>query len=337
MNVLYVGNKLAVHGGALTGIEILGPLLEASGYKLRYASSQRNKARRLAEMLLATFKNRKWAHFVLIDTYSTSNFWYAVAVAGLCRIFKVPYVPILHGGNLPFRLVHSPRASASLFGGARINVAPSGYLKKAFADAGFRVRAVPNPISTDKFPFKNREVAAPKLLWVRALGPMSNPAMAIRTLAEITKAHPYATMAMVGPDKAGITPELRQMADALGVKVQFTGSLSQAQWSGLSTEFDIFINTSTVDNAPFSLVEAMSLGLFVVSTDVGGIPFVAADGADAVLVPANDHIAMAAAVLRIMGDSGLRKKLQIGAREKSHRFSPEAVIPKWDEILQGAL
>ena len=71
MNVLYIGNRLSAHGKSPTGIEILGPLLEKRGHNLRYASSKMNKIVRLSQMLAATFRSRKWADVVLIDTYST--------------------------------------------------------------------------------------------------------------------------------------------------------------------------------------------------------------------------------------------------------------------------
>ena len=161
MNLLYIGNKLSRHGGSLTGIEILGPLLESEGYDLRYASEKQNKVLRLAHMLIMVFQSRKWAHCVLIDTYSTANFWYAVLTAGMCRAMNIPYIPILHGGNLGNRLRNSPKACRRLFGMAKVNIAPSGFLHKVFTDAGFEVKLIPNPVSLENFEFRLREAAGP--------------------------------------------------------------------------------------------------------------------------------------------------------------------------------
>ncbi|NJW55694.1 glycosyltransferase family 1 protein, partial [Salinimicrobium sp. CDJ15-91] len=46
---------------------------------------------RLADMLFTIFRNRKTAEYVLIDTYSTQNFWYAYAVARLCHNLNLKY------------------------------------------------------------------------------------------------------------------------------------------------------------------------------------------------------------------------------------------------------
>ena len=61
-------------------------------------------------------------------------------------------------------------------------------------------------------------------------------------------------------------------------------------------EFDIFLNTTFVDNTPVSVLEAMACGLCVVSTDVGGLSFLLEHEGDALLVPPDNPKAMAAAV-----------------------------------------
>src|SRR5690606_24786051 len=117
--------------------------------------------------------------YVLIDTYSTSNFWYAFAVSQLCRFLRLKYIPILHGGNLPVRLANNPRLCRMVFKYAHVNVAPSGYLQQAFSDAGFSVIKIPNPFDAADFPYKHRQFVGPKLLWVRSFAAIYNPEMAL--------------------------------------------------------------------------------------------------------------------------------------------------------------
>ena len=61
----------------------------------------------MIEMILKTAKYAKKVDCVLIDTYSTKNFWYAFIISQLCRILKLKFIPKLHGGNLPSRIVRS--------------------------------------------------------------------------------------------------------------------------------------------------------------------------------------------------------------------------------------
>ncbi len=86
----------------------------------------------------------------------------------------------------------------------QINVAPSGYLYNAFAKAGFsNIKHIPNTIELENYPFKERLVFKPNLLWVRSFAEIYNPLMAIKVLEKLLQKYPEATLTMVGPDKDG--------------------------------------------------------------------------------------------------------------------------------------
>lgn len=328
-NVLYIGNKLTAAGKNPTGIEILGPLLERHGYHLRYASAKANKLKRLTEMLWMTFHSRRWANAVLIDTYSTSNYWYAVLVSQLCRLLGLRYIPILHGGNLPSRL-RNKTLSRMVFGHAFCCVAPSRYLADAFKARGFDVRYIPNPIDLTAFAFKPRDIVRPNLIWVRSLSEIYNPMMALLALKELND--PNSRLLMVGYD-GGLLAELREFAKINQLNVEFSGKLTQQQWAERAANCDIFLNTSQVDNAPFSLIEALSLGLFVVSTNVGGIPYLVRDGKEAILVSPGDYIGMTAGIKRILSDTKLRSTLTENAAKLVAECASGKVISRWNQIL----
>jgi glycosyltransferase involved in cell wall biosynthesis len=333
--LLYVGNKLSSHGSNTTAIETLGPMLEREGFTLRYASSKKNKVLRLLDMAMATLRFARSSGYVLIDTYSTSNFWYAFTVSQLCRLLRTPYIPILHGGDLPKRLAQNPRLCRLIFAHAFVNVAPSGYLLEAFGRAGFgNVILIPNAIAIQDYPFKKRENIGPKLLWVRSFAPLYNPEMALGVLAEVAKQFPDAVLCMVGPDKDGNLEKLRQKAFEWGISVEFTGRLPKSEWIRLSETYDIFINTTHKDNTPVSVIEAMALGLAVVSTNVGGLPFLLEDHQTALLVPDNDHQKMADCVIDLLKNATLHDKLVQNAYSFTRKFDEANVAAQWLGILK---
>ena len=210
-NLLYIGNKLSEHGLTVTSIETLGILLENEGYNLLYASTKKNKTVRLVDMLLTTLKNRKHIDYVLIDTYSTYNFWYAFLVSQLCRILKLKYIPKLHGGDLPHRLIKNPKLCRMIFKNAYRNVAPSAYLLDAFKNRDFaELIYIPNTIELHKYPFKLRPDTFPKLLWVRSFTSIYNPEMALKVFYELQKDFPDCELCMVGPDKDGTLIKFRR-------------------------------------------------------------------------------------------------------------------------------
>lgn len=334
-NLLYIGNKLARHGYNQTSIETLGPLLESQGYNVKYASSRKSKVWRMWEMFLQTVRLRNWTDYVLIDTYSTYNFWYAFIISQVCRILKIKYIPKLHGGDLPNRLRKSPRLCKMIFSNSYLNIAPSGYLLSAFRDAGFdKTFYIPNTIEIRNYQFKIRRKLRPRILWVRSFSSIYNPEMAIRALELVKKDYPDAEMCMVGPDKNGNLAKIKQLALSHGLKVKFTGRISKEEWTSISQNYDIFINTTHYDNTPVSVIEAMALGLPVVSTNVGGIPFLLKDRKTALLVDDNDAEHMAACILEILSSQNLKNVLVQNALNLVKGFDAEKVKWKWFEILK---
>ncbi len=333
MYILYIGNKLLKHGYSATNIETLGPLLEKEGYTLFYASDKLNYLLRLFDMLTSVWRNRKIVDYILIDTYSRKSLWGTLLVATLCRMLNLRYITILHGGNLPKELNAKPILTKWIFGGAYRLIAPSGYLKYEFEKRGYRVLLIPNNININAYLFKQRDKIKPDLLFVRSFHEVYNPEMAIKVLAKLKKAKPNATLCMIGPDKDGSMERCKLLAEELGVinDVLFTGKLTKEEWHRLSEEYDVFINTTNVDNTPVSVIEAMALGLPVVSTNVDGLPYLLEDGKDALMVEKGDVDGMVGAVIKLIDDDEIVKKLAGNGRIKAESFDWDVVKMIWNK------
>lgn len=334
-HLLYIGNKLANNGGNPTGIDVLGPLLEQEGYSISYASTKRNRLFRLLEMLFATCFVRN-IDYVLIDTYSTTNFWYAYFVSQLCRLRRLKYIPILHGGNLPNRWETHPKSCQRIFYHAYRNVCPSLYLMEAFGNVGCpNLVHIPNAINLEDYRYKERPLANPKILWVRAFAALYNPEMAIHVFNKLLKTFPNAELCMVGPDKDGSGVKTKILAESLGIQVDFKGKLTRKEWTELAQNYDLFINTTHFDNTPVSVIEAMSIGLAVVSTDVGGIPFLITNQEDGLLVADNDVVSMHNALLFLLKNPSEFIKITKKARIKASFFEWNQVKDKWFLIFNN--
>ncbi|MBU2929537.1 glycosyltransferase family 4 protein [Winogradskyella psychrotolerans] len=333
INVLYIGNNLKNKRSNISGVQTLGVLLEGDGFTVYYASSIPNKILRLLDMLWCVFKLQHKVDYVLIDTYSTQNFYYALLVSQCCRLFKIPYVPILHGGNLSARLENNPKLSAAIFKNAHQNVSPSLFLKEIFQNYGYDTIHISNAIEIQNYPLTCKTFDAPKLLWVRSFSKIYNPKLAIRVFSILKKTYPNATLCMVGPDSDGTLRKVSDLALELNLNVKFTGKLSKSEWIALSKQYNIFINTTNVDNTPVSVIEAMALGFPIVSTNVGGIPFLISHNDDGVLVSPNDIDAMVNAIIKIQLDQNLRTNLMTNARLKSEHFTWSAIKPLWKSLL----
>lgn len=311
-------------------------MLRKEGYKVKTASTRSNKGLRLIEMLELIVRYHKTTDVVLIDTYGAMNFYYAYLVAKTCQAYNLEYIPILHGGNLPERLHASKKYSKSLFGKAKINIAPSKFLYDIFKAEGFyNIKIIPNAIQMENYPFKKRENFAPKLLWVRRFQKRYNPVMALEVLLLLKKDYPNAKLCMVGPDKDGTMKTCKKFAAKNQLDIEFTGKLKKKAWAKLSKNYDFFINTTNIDNTPISVIEAMSLGLAVVSTNVGGMPVLIKNNDDGLLVPVNNAQDMAAEIDRLIKNPKKAQSLTENARKKVENFAWEKVKTDWNRVLNS--
>ena len=139
---------------------------------------------------------------------------------------------------------------------------------------------------------------------------------------------------MVGPfvdhsynECLSLTSELK-----LENSVAFTDVLLKEDWHKKSEDYDVFINTTNFDNTPVSVMEAMALGLPIVSTNVGGMPFLIEDVSDGLLVSKSNAEEMTNAIVSLLNNNHIN--LAVNARKKVENFSWDANKEKWFQILK---
>jgi glycosyltransferase involved in cell wall biosynthesis len=136
-----------------------------------------------------------------------------------------------------------------------------------------------------------------------------------------------------GPD----TDELRTLASdlGLGTSVVFRGLLTNPfPQVAASTAF---VMSSEEEGFGLVLVEAMALGVPVISTDCPGGPReILRDGAAGLLVPADDEQALAQAMQRIAVDPSLQRRLASAGTERAKDFTPSVVGRAWLDVLHDA-
>ena len=105
-------------------------------------------------------------------------------------------------------------------------------------------------------------------------------------------------------------------------------------YSGL----DVVTLSSFNEGLPVALIEAMAAGKPVVSTDVGGVRDLILDGDNGLLVPSNDHRALALAILYLLGKPGRRKMMgQAGRRKAYPLFDKNRLLEDIDRLYRSLL
>lgn len=334
--VLMVGNFLSSTHSTLDVCEELAGRLGASGWPIFTTSSRPGRVLRLLDMLSTVWSMRRRYAIAQVDVYSGPAFVWAEAACWTLRRADKPYILSMHGGDLPAYARRWPWRVRRLLRSAAIVTTPSSYLLEHMRVYRSDLRLLPNAIDVSAYKFRLRRRPQPHLVWLRAFDAIYNPSLAPRVLARLVGDFPDIHLTMVGPDKGdGSLQAMQQVAKELGVadRISLPGGVPKAEVPVWMDKGDIFLNTTNVDNTPVSVLESMACGLCVVSTSVGGIPYLLEHEKDALLVPPGDAQAMAEAVRSIRLRPGLAEQLSGNARTKVEQFDWSVVLPQWETLL----
>jgi glycosyltransferase involved in cell wall biosynthesis len=335
-SVLIIGNFLSQSIGNRSVCEDLAERLPKYGWQVSTTSHWPGRIRRLVDMLSTAWRTREHYWIAQVDLYSGPAFFWAAAVCALLRMLHKPYVLTLHGGNLPEFSRRRPWMTKKLLQSAAAVTAPSGYLLEEMSEYRADIQVLPNAITLSNYPFVPRNGARPRLVWVRAFHHIYHPELAVRVLARLKDKFPEIERTMAGPDKGDGSFEATQaLAKELGVEkqIKLLGRIPKNEIAKWINAGDIFLNTSSVDNTPVTVLEAMACGACVVTTKVGGIPYLCSHGTDSMLGPAGDVTAMAANVARVLSEPELASSLSRNARSRVELLDWSAILPRWSALL----
>lgn len=202
-------------------------------------------------------------------------------------------------------------------------------------------RAAAGPLAP--LPEAMARIDSPDAVWagtVARLVPVKDIGLMLRAFARVAEAMPEARLAIVGDGPERVN--LEQEADRLGLtgRVAFTGRVKTI-WPALR-RMSVFVLTSSSEGLPLSIMEAMSTGLPVVATDVGGVCEVVQEGVTGFVVPRREGAgedfvedALATRIISLFKSPDLCLRMgQAGAFRVEQEFSPAAAARQYLQAYQ---
>jgi L-malate glycosyltransferase len=200
------------------------------------------------------------------------------------------------------------------------------------------IELIPNFVDTERFsPARDRPIeqgAKRRLIHVSNFRPVKRVQDVLQVFARVrakTPAHLY----LVGDG-----PE-RSRAEQLARELQLQGDVcflgKQLSFIEVLRASDVFLLPSESESFGLAALEAMSSGVPVVASDVGGVPEVVRDGETGFLCAVGDVDAMADRALAILSDPGLHRRMARAARERAETVFPRAPIVARYEAFYRAL
>ena len=352
LRVALVGPLAPPAGGMANQTRQLAELLRAAGAQVELVQTNRpyapawagrlpgvRAAFRLLPYLAALW--RGCGHADVVHLMSNSGWaWhlFSVPAVWIAALRGKPVLVNYRGGEAAGFLARSAAQVRLTMRRAAVLAVPSGFLQQVFGAHGMPAAVLPNIVDLGRYrPRAERRPLDAHVVVTRNLEPLYDNASAIKAFAQLAAGRPGArlTIAGSGPQQA----ELEALAAALGVadRVRFAGRLDRGEVAALLQDADLSLNPSLADNMPNSVLEALAAGVPVVSTQVGGVPFVVEHERTALLVPPGDAEAMARAMARLLDDAALWRRLSDDGLAEVQRYTWTAVAPTLASLYRRAL
>jgi glycosyltransferase involved in cell wall biosynthesis len=205
-----------------------------------------------------------------------------------------------------------------------------------------KIAVIPNavPASPEKGPgappLQDELRDGPLVGVVARLQPEKGVATFLKAVARVAKVVPRARFIVAGDGP--LRAELEALVGRLGLEqnVYFLGFRSDPR--ALIGLLDVLVVPSHTEGAPLVVLEAMAAGVPVVASAVGGIPDQVRHGEDGLLVPPGDPAALGDAVLELLGDPGLARRMgAAGSRKAATDFSHATMVERAVKVYRTAL
>ena len=193
-----------------------------------------------------------------------------------------------------------------------------------------RVVAVWNGIDISRFQYEGPCANGPIVAVGRVSSEKSFETL-IQAVALVQRGHPQVHLEIAGDGPC--MPELRKLADQLGVsdRIRFLGQVRDV--AAILGRASLFALPSLTEGISLTLLEAMSRGLPVVATAVGGTPEAVADGETGVLVPPRSPAELAEAILQILKAPELGRRMGLaGRRRVEAHFEVRRMVAQYEGL-----
>lgn len=172
-----------------------------------------------------------------------------------------------------------------------------------------------------------------EIVSVGRLMPSKNHKLLIDAFALIHKKYPEHQLVIYG--EGPLRPEYEKQIRDLGLEgfVHIPGSFKDLHSRIAGAE--LFVLSSDYEGMSNALMEAMCLGLPVVSTEVSGAPDLIVPGENGVLVPCNDVTAMAEAVSKMLGDAAFRESCAANAVQLNEKLAADSICREWIRCIES--
>jgi glycosyltransferase involved in cell wall biosynthesis len=266
------------------------------------------------------------------------SFWRKGLFARAAQLAGVPVIFHLHGSETAAFYAGLPQTLKRLFSAQleavdRVFVLSESWREFVLAVApAARVEVMPNYVDMPEESAIRQAHEGVRIVFLGLLGQRKGVYDLVEAFASVAGGLPDVKLLIGGN---GEEDQVRAAVRSAGMesRIDVLGWVTGDTKTSLLAHGDVFVLPSYNEGLPVSLLEAMSWGLPVISTTVGGIPQLVRNEVDGLLIEAGDRGALAQSLARLGGDADLRRRMGDVARARvSGTFSKENVLPRMEAV-----
>lgn len=191
----------------------------------------------------------------------------------------------------------------------------SPFLGNVYQKHGFKTVTIPDFVASN-FNYRKNKCEKPIILMVKSLKVEYNYICALKALKLVAEILPSVELIIAAPsgdDEENIKNFIRM--NGLKKNVKFLGEIPYNKMPQIYNSADILLNTTIVDNFPRCILESFASGTVVISTNVGGIPYMIQDRFNGLLVNPNDPNDIAKKIIYLVKNPKDYSKISLNARK----------------------
>jgi glycosyltransferase involved in cell wall biosynthesis len=322
---------------------------ERDGYKIFRISSLRTQAFRASLPSMAAYiLAGLWAGYRLIRNFKPDviHVHFAVPAGALAwalsHLSGIPYVLTVHLGDVPggveektsgwFRWAYPFTRpiwrSASLI--AAVSEFTRGLALKKY-DA--EIQVIPNGVDVNALrPEQLRLNDPPRVAFAGRFMPQKNPMQVVQTLNELRQLKWQCVMIGDGP----LTPEVKRVVASLGLndRFHFTGWIGGAEVLNWFDKSDILFMPSLSEGLPVVGIEALSKGLAIIASHVGGFVDLVENEKNGYLIRQKDAPGFLASLRELLSNPERLSSFRNASLERAVWFDINHIVEQYEDIFQ---
>ena len=328
MRILLLSNYKLGIGGINAQVDLLHTYLnQEDGMTADIFSTKGNPLHRCAAFFKLLCRANQYD---ILHIHACSYFGMVPAVMGIVagKLWRKRIIITYHGGEAAEYFAKHIKFVRRWLCRADQVVVLSGFLKEVFDQYAIPCVVIPNIVILQPQEVRDRELG-PRFISIRHLEQLYNIPCILEAYKQVLVCYPNASLDILG--QGPMREQLEQyVAENHLTGVRFLGQVPNNKIYDCFANANIMLSSPKADNMPVSLLEAMNAGLLVISSRVGGVPYMIEHGKTGLLFESGNADALAQEMLWALGHPDKVSQIIMQAQDDVQKYT-------WENVKENIL